>query len=116
MTLDEKEVAEYLDLNQVKRTIPLGFDATPIVGKIFIVTGTGKYFKNIDGDPETYLDIVRIAADRKTMDETFGLIETVEKAAQVYMLTALCQESTPSVTARWWNWRSSSVWGTARIF
>ena len=24
----------------------------------------------------------------KTMDETFGLIETVEKAAQVYMLTA----------------------------
>ena len=60
MTLDEKEVAEYLDLNQVKRTIPLGFDATPIVGKIFIVTGTGKYFKNIDGDPETYLDIVSI--------------------------------------------------------
>ena len=24
----------------------------------------------------------------KTMDETFGLIETVEKAAQIYMLTA----------------------------
>ena len=23
----------------------------------------------------------------KTMDETFGLIETVEKAAQIYMLT-----------------------------
>ena len=24
----------------------------------------------------------------KTMDETFGLVETVEKAAQIYMLTA----------------------------
>ena len=24
----------------------------------------------------------------KTMDETFGLLETVEKAAQIYMLTA----------------------------
>ncbi len=24
----------------------------------------------------------------KTMDETFGLIETVEKAARIYMLTA----------------------------
>ena len=24
----------------------------------------------------------------KTLDETFGLIETVEKAAQIYMLTA----------------------------
>ena len=27
-------------------------------------------------------------ATGKTMDETFGLIETVEKAAQIYMLTA----------------------------
>lgn len=45
------------------RTIPLGFDATPLTGKLFIVTGTGKYFKNIDEDPETNLGIVRIAPD-----------------------------------------------------
>ena len=37
--LDENEVAEYLDLNNVIRIIPLGFDATSIIGKIFIVTG-----------------------------------------------------------------------------
>lgn len=61
--LDEAAVAEYLDLNKVIRTIPLGFDATAIIGKIFIVTGTGKYFKNVDADPETNLGIVRIAAD-----------------------------------------------------
>ncbi len=65
--LDEKEVAEYLDLNEVKRTIPLmgvnavDFDVTPILGKIFIVTGTGKYFKNVQDDPENNLGIVRIA-------------------------------------------------------
>ncbi len=53
--LDEKEVAEYLDLNKVIRTIPLAgvneapFDVTPLIGKIFIVTGTGKYFKNVKG-------------------------------------------------------------------
>lgn len=29
-----------------------------------------------------------ISGAGKTLDETFGLIETVEKAAQVYMLTA----------------------------
>ncbi len=29
-----------------------------------------------------------IYAAGKTMDETFGLIETVEKAAQIFMLTA----------------------------
>ncbi len=70
--LNESEVAEYLDLNQVIRTIPLGFDAASIIGKIFIVTGTGKYFKNVDGDPETNLGIVRIAADGQTAELLWG--------------------------------------------
>ena len=65
--LNEKEVAEYLDLNKVLRTIPLAgvnaadFDVTPLIGKIFIVTGTGKYFKNVEDDPEANLGIVRVA-------------------------------------------------------
>ena len=65
--LDEREVAEYLDLNHTIRTVPFmgvneeSFDVTPLLGKIFIVTGTGKYFKNVEGDPETNLGVVRIA-------------------------------------------------------
>ena len=43
--LNTEEVGEYLDLNNVIRTIPLVFVATSIIGKIFIVPGTGKYFK-----------------------------------------------------------------------
>ena len=70
--LDEAAVAEYLDLNKVIRTIPLGFDATAIIGKIFIVTGTGKYFKNVDADPETNLGIVRIGADGQTAELLWG--------------------------------------------
>ena len=70
--LNEAEVGEYLDLNHVIRTIPLGFDATAIIGKIFIVTGTGKYFKNVDADPETNLGIVRIAADGQTAELLWG--------------------------------------------
>ena len=70
--LNTEEVGEYLDLNNVIRTIPLGFDATSIIGKIFIVTGTGKYFKNVDGDPETNLGIVRIAEDGKTAELLWG--------------------------------------------
>ena len=42
--LDESKVAEYLNLNNVIRTIHLGFDAKAVTGKIFIVTGTGKVF------------------------------------------------------------------------
>lgn len=70
--LDTEEVGEYLDLNKVIRTIPLGFDATAIIGKIFIVTGTGKYFKNVDADPENNLGIVRIAADGQTAELLWG--------------------------------------------
>lgn len=70
--LDEKEVEEYLDLNHVIRTIPTGFDAKPLIGKIFIVTGTGKYFKNVESDPETNLGIVRIGKDGTTAELLWG--------------------------------------------
>lgn len=70
--LDEQDVAEYLDLSNIIRTIPLGFDAADIAGKIFIVTGTGKYFKNVDDDPENNLGIVRIASDGKTAELLWG--------------------------------------------
>ena len=76
--LDEREVAQYLDLNKVIRTIPLmgwnagEFDTTPLAGKIFIVTGTGKYFKNVEDDPETNLGIVRIAPENKGVELLWG--------------------------------------------
>lgn len=70
--LDEKEVAEYLDLNNVIRTIPTGFEAKKLIGKIFIVTGTGKYFKNVEYDPENNLGIIRIAEDGKTAELLWG--------------------------------------------
>ncbi len=70
--LDEKEVAEYLDLTKVIRTIPTGFEAKALIGKIFIVTGTGKYFKNVEFDPENNLGIVRIAEDGTTAELLWG--------------------------------------------
>lgn len=70
--LNEDEVAEYLDLNNVIRTIPTGFDASYLIGKIFIVTGTGKYFKNVMDDPETNLGIIRIAEDGTTAELLWG--------------------------------------------
>lgn len=70
--LDEKEVSEYLDPNEVIRTIPTGFDATKLIGRIFIVTGTGKYFKDVDDDPETNLGIIRIAQDGTTAELLWG--------------------------------------------
>ena len=70
--LDESLVGEYLDLNKAIREIPIGFDATALIGKIFIVTGTGKYFKNVESDPENNLGIIRIANDGKTAELLWG--------------------------------------------
>lgn len=70
--LDASEVAEYLDLDKVIRTIPTGFDAKELIGKIFIVTGTGKYFKNVKDDPENNLGIIRIAKDGTTAELLWG--------------------------------------------
>ena len=70
--LDEKEVSQYLNLKKVIRTIPTGFDAKELIGKIFIVTGRGKYFKNVEYSPETNLGIVRIAEDGTTAQLLWG--------------------------------------------
>ena len=72
LLLDEGEVAKYLDLRKVKRTIPIGFDAKELAGKIFLVTGTGKYFKNVEDDPENNLGIIRIAPDGVTAELLWG--------------------------------------------
>ncbi len=70
--LSEDEVSEYLNITSVIRTIPTGFDASELIGKIFIVTGTGKYFKNIEFDPENNLGIIRIANDGTTAELLWG--------------------------------------------
>ena len=72
MLLDENEVAEYLDITHVLRTIPLGFDARALSGKIFIVTGTGKYFKNVELDPENNLGILRISENGQDAELLWG--------------------------------------------
>lgn len=76
--LDEKEVAQYLDLDHVIRDIPFAgiqsssLDAKKVAGKIFLVTGTGKYFKNVEADPETNTGIIRIAKDGSHAELLWG--------------------------------------------
>ena len=70
--LDEGEVKEYLDTKKVLRVIPTGFNATELKGKYFMVTGTGKYFKNVEEDPETNLGIIRIGEDGTSAELLWG--------------------------------------------
>lgn len=70
--LSEEEVKKYLDISCVLRTIPIGFNAKELVGKYFIVTGTGKYFKNVADDPETNLGIIKITDDGNSAQLLWG--------------------------------------------
>lgn len=70
--LEESQVKEYLDTDKAIRKIPIGFNAPELIGKIFIVTGTGKYFKNVKDDPENNLGIIKIAEDGCTAELLWG--------------------------------------------
>ena len=59
--LYDEDIDGYLDTDNVIREIPMSFDASAIKGKIFLVTGTGKYFKNVQYDPAENLGIIRIS-------------------------------------------------------
>ena len=63
LLLDEETLAPYLDRGHVLREIPTGFQAPTLAGRSFLVTGTGKYFKNIPDDPEANLGIFRLNDD-----------------------------------------------------
>ena len=69
--LKEEDYAEYIS-GEVIRTIPMNFYAPELIGKVFLVTGTGKYFRNAEIDPETNLGVIRVAKDGKTAELLWG--------------------------------------------
>lgn len=73
--LDENTLAQYLDLSKVIRTIPTGFEAPELDGRYFLVTGTGKYFKNVQYDPALNLGIVRLVDRGRTAELLWGFTD-----------------------------------------
>ena len=70
--LYDEDLEGYLDTSKVIRTIPMSFDASELKGKVFLVTGTGKYFKNVQEHPENNLGLFRIAEDGTTAELLWG--------------------------------------------
>lgn len=70
--LKEDEVKKYFVTGRVLREIPLGFNAKELAGKYFLVTGTGKYFKNVKEDPETNLGLFKISENGLNAELLFG--------------------------------------------
>ena len=71
--IDEPFVKEYFPKDEFIRDIELGFTADEICrNKYFLVTGTGKYFKNVKGDPEANLGLVKIDNNGHTAHLLWG--------------------------------------------
>ena len=74
LLLDEAEVQEYLDMQPI-RTLETGFEAPELNEKIFLVTGTGKYFKNVQYAPEVNLGIVRLVENGTKAELLWGFTD-----------------------------------------
>ena len=58
--LEEEAVHQYLDVSISSRSLPLKFPVPELAGKYFVVTGSGKYFKNVKEDPANTLGILKV--------------------------------------------------------
>lgn len=69
--VSEEEVLEVVDEIKVSKTFTYDFDMTDIVGKYFVITGTGTYFKNMVKAPEENLGILKVL-DKSTLGLVWG--------------------------------------------
>ncbi len=61
--LSDEEVNKYLKRAKVIKEIPIGMPILELASKYFLITGTGKYFRNVEKDPEDTLGIIRVSED-----------------------------------------------------
>lgn len=69
--LDEDQLGNIAEL-PVIRTIPMNFTAKELSGRCFLVTGTGKYFKNVQYAPERDLGIIRVCENGSDAELLWG--------------------------------------------
>ena len=72
LRIDAEEAAKYVDPGAVVRRIPTGFRAESLDGMYFLVTGTGKYFKNVQYDPAANLGLLRLTDGGETAELLWG--------------------------------------------
>ena len=87
--LDEAALAYFLDLDRIHRTIPTGFEAPELAGRCFLVTGTGKYFKNVQYEPCKNLGIVRLTDGGRSAELLWGFTDggTVTSEFPAHMMS-----------------------------
>lgn len=83
---DQYEVDEYLGGGkEIIREIPLPVRADPILkGRVFVFTGTGRYFRNTKADPASNVGIIRISDDLKKAEVLYGFEGNGRFTSEIY--------------------------------
>ncbi|MFC4099732.1 rhamnulose-1-phosphate aldolase [Paenibacillus xanthanilyticus] len=96
--LDEEMVARYMNITGPHRTLKLSFPVRALAGQYFIVTGSGKYFRNVVKDPEATLGVLRVTADGENIEILWGLrggAKPTSELASHFMSHAERQQADP---------------------
>lgn len=83
LLLEKEEVASYIDEKGEKRTISIDFDASALARKYFLVTGSGKYFKNVHRDPKNNLGLIRVNDEGNKVDIIWGYEDGSEPTSEL---------------------------------
>lgn len=57
-----------------KNTYYIGADIPNIGGEYFLITGSGKYFRNVSSYPEENIGIIKVSEDGKSYQKVWGLL------------------------------------------
>lgn len=82
LRIDTENLEDFDDIKTVIRNIPIKFDASALAGDYFLVTGTGRYFKNVIQYPNRDAGLVQIAADGKSVDLYWGFNDGGEPTSE----------------------------------
>ena len=72
LRLTDDDLAPYLAGIREPRRLPMTEPLPAIAGQSYIVTGTGKFFRNVQLDPENNLGVVRVGADGSFLEVLWG--------------------------------------------
>jgi rhamnulose-1-phosphate aldolase len=72
MRLTDADIAPWLRALGAPRLLPLTEKLPELGGQYYVVTGTGKYFRNVQLEPETTLGLIRITPDGAAMQVLWG--------------------------------------------
>ena len=63
----EPDITPYLAEWRESRILPLEEPLPELAGEYFLVTGSGKYFRNVQLNPEANLGVVRVSEDGRSI-------------------------------------------------